>query len=295
MLQSADQDLEASIYLTRSAIHSSCPQAGAAKSLHHAPQRTLSRPRSNDEKQAVWTKAQKNVREQLRACEPVEAVGRSLSDDDVAHLRGVLERFHYGAGSARWVNGTSHPHTDLEAHMQRLFGVEEAISMGETRLARLSLSRALSRPVKGTARNLHLVPTGGTYGDAFIEGQISSARSSSVHHLSYTSMPELRQTIESAKSSQPSSLTTAALDVLDRNLGLINELVADCWFDGSKATHVLFSGSFFRCFQTCGYFVVGQKQLVDEMRWASVGYMFSTTTPPLLSAVNMLKLKQVSN
>ncbi|KAH0350652.1 hypothetical protein KCU83_g4757, partial [Aureobasidium melanogenum] len=94
----------------------------------------------------------------------------------------------------------------------------------------------------------------------------------------------------------PNVLTKSDNLVTNRStsrLGIITELVNDGWFESKQKIQIAMYGSFYRTFALPGGFLAGTKQLVDEMRWACVSYMFSTAPPPYLATLTQCKLESL--
>ncbi|KAH0173607.1 hypothetical protein KCU67_g1194, partial [Aureobasidium melanogenum] len=94
----------------------------------------------------------------------------------------------------------------------------------------------------------------------------------------------------------PNALTESENPVTKRSigqLGIMTELVNDGWFKPNQRLQVAVYGSFYQSFALPGGFLAGTKQLVDEMRWACVSYMFSTAPPPYLATLTQCKLESL--
>lgn len=94
----------------------------------------------------------------------------------------------------------------------------------------------------------------------------------------------------------PNALTESDNPITKRSidqLGIMTELVNDDWFKPNQRLQVAVYGSFYQSFALPGGFLAGTKQLVDEMRWACVSYMFSTAPPPYLATSTQWKLESL--
>lgn len=84
---------------------------------------------------------------------------------------------------------------------------------------------------------------------------------------------------------------TSAVEETTAPLGIVSELANEGWLKPNSKIQVVVYGSFYRSFALPGGFLAGPKQLVDEMRWACVSYMFSTAPPPYLARLTQCKLE----
>ncbi|KAH8898812.1 aminotransferase class I and II [Thozetella sp. PMI_491] len=220
---------------------------------------------------------------------------------------GQASRRTYGVGSggARWISGTFPPHLAVESLIARRVGVEDCLTYPDASLGMASTIAALSRSVIGYKKHYMLLPQTipmpvsqglaiaskrdaaevSRYSNADsvynIVRELSSASKAKVYLTVYlyvadqSSVRKLAATVERLCRSRHSR---AGMTILIHSpYHLVENLVVR--FEGVQ---LLICGSFFNTFGLPGGYAAGTVSMVQELRFTSRGYMYTTSPQPFV-------------
>jgi len=236
----------------------------------------------------------------------------SAEELEAGHAARILHGV--GSGSARWILGTFPPHLSVEAAVSKIYRQEAAITYPDSGLGIMSTVAGLCRPILGYKKHYFLLPA--TPPRAVEEGLTIASKSSGTICIRYVDAKSLVPLVNALISKIAYvTLYIEADDVLDlaREMAstrvvresftlLVNDSTGLC-LSGSKALNipqvssellpsarVLLSGSFFDLSKLPGGYLVGDATLIEELRYTSRCYMFTTSPMPWVMAMIKQKL-----
>ena len=231
---------------------------------------------------------------------------------------GHESRARYGLGSSgsRWVTGTFAPHLQTETMLAEITRQETAMTFSNAEIGLASTIAALCRPPLRYKKHFLLVPS--QCHEAIREGLRIASKKEKPKIFEYRDMEELLAIMGQYASSR--IYFTLCMDTVingelvsfntfapqlrqkkgragmtlllndsdglgqcgPRRLGISGSII-DMWV-ASKTLNaqVLVYGSFYRAFGLSGGFLAGSNVLIQELRYTSRGYMFSTSPQPFV-------------
>ncbi|KAK5111425.1 hypothetical protein LTR85_012155 [Meristemomyces frigidus] len=198
--------------------------------------------------------------------------GQAANDVLNAGLAG-LAKFGFGAGSARWQNGTYIAHLELELILGKLFDGMEVVTFNETRTAELSIAHTLARPLHGFSRHV-MLSKDSSHEPAFIR-----------------SIGKHVQTRKLAVTVVLNDTTNMTLQG-DNGLGIASQLDIRALVKQTGVRMILW-GSFYKALKLPGAFMAGHKHLMAELRvlcpsYKSAMVSYEATVQDFLKPLNVL-------
>jgi serine palmitoyltransferase len=235
----------------------------------------------------------------------------------------ALVKHGLGAGSSRFILGTFLPHLDAESLTAEIFGQPAAITYADSGLGLMSTVAALCRPIIGYSQHSFLVPVNAP--SAVEDGLRMASRKCGTAVVRYTGPEMLVKLLEAADGDTQVYNTVyvsmqkgggACTDLcglaarlakaqrkngnkvtllIDNDNGLhqtdvaANKSLEVALNVGERlkglATRILISGSYGSLLGLCGGYLTGDKAIVEELRYSSCCYMFSTSPLPIHMAM----------
>lgn len=216
-------------------------------------------------------------------------------------------RYGIGSGAARWTTGTFDVHLKVEQEVADLIGTEDTMTFPDSYIGLMSTIAALCRPLIGYKKHYIFIPreapkavldgikvapkkslpTVGYYDNAELLLQsLKAIIDRGVYVTLYldsgfqTSNNGLHQGLRKLCQVQRSSGMTILLDNYERPEQVLKtDIVKTAQSCGAQ---LAVYGSFNRTFGLPGAYLAGEKQLINELRYTSRGYMFSTSPLPFV-------------
>ncbi|KAI0579532.1 Aminotransferase class I and II [Pyrenophora tritici-repentis] len=235
----------------------------------------------------------------------------------------ALKKHGLGAGSSRFILGTFLPHLDAESLTAVILGQPAAITYADSGLGLMSTVAALCRPIISYSQHNFLVPVDAP--SAVKDGLRVASRSCGTTVITYTGLEMLVMLLRAADgdarvyntvyvSIRPGGgvgtdlcgLTARLATAQRKNKNNVTLLIDND--DGRQPTNVpskislgpavnvskpleelsiriLISGSYRSALGLCGGYIAGDKAIVEELRYSSCCYMFSTSPLPMHMAM----------
>lgn len=243
---------------------------------------------------------------------------------------GHQARATYGLGSSgsRWVTGTFAPHIEVEQTLAELTQLEAAMTFANAEIGLSSTIAALCRPLLGYKHHYMFVPSNVhqsvrdglriasrkekpeivAYRD--IENMFAIMRKFAKQRTYFTiyvdtvTESELMDTKEIMPQLQKHKGKSGMTLLLDDSKGLGQHGPGRLGIAGSTDlrsmvqaldAQVLVFGSFYRAFGLSGGFLAGGDVLIQELRFTSRGYMFSTSPQPFIMSMAKKALEMRMN
>jgi len=238
----------------------------------------------------------------------------------------MREKFGLGSGGSRWVIGTSTLHLDVERSYAALAGTEAAMTYADSYLGLLSTIAALCRPVRSYARHYFFVPQDAPapVWDGFQAApkkklpiiEKYSSLSSLLHQIQAVSFKRnayITIYLGNAIADESLDLTRLVQDLTDGRrpfsttilLGNMGELASEglsinraqdlCQYVLASKQEVLSYVSFQRAFGIPGAVLAGSSIMLDELRFTSRTYMFSTSQQSFLMGMILHHLQALQS
>lgn len=254
------------------------------------------------------------------ASQPIKLVG----DDLIERGHSMREKFGLGSGGSRWVIGTSTLHLEVERSCAALAGTEAAMTYADSYLGLMSTISALCRPVRGYAKHYFFVPRDAPapVWDGFQAAPIKTlpiiekydSLSSLVHQIQSVnskrnayvtiflgnavadeSLDLIRLVQDLTDGRRPSS-TTILLGNMDESVGAglsIKRAQKMIRYVLARKQEVLPYFSFQRAFGIPGAVLAGSSIMLEELRFTSRTYMFTTSQQPFLMGMILHRLQAI--
>jgi serine palmitoyltransferase len=292
----------------------------------HAPRRSyhqaLSKNHSQNEKKEslqTYTKIYKLILQTFQNQQPHNR--NSNNTNTSSYNTSVLEAGHVsralyglGSGGSRWICGTFSPHLNVETLVAKATGMQASMAYSDSCVGLASTIAALSRPSIGYRTHYMLLaknaPRSAHYGLRI------APKKDGPNVIQYTNIKHLCQLIDELSYNKKAHLTiyiylpnadSAALHqtlaalsshkvaalgmtiLFHSPTGILNPhtLAPSC-----SNIELLVFGSFFTAFGLPGAYLSGSKTLVEELRYTSRGYMFSTSSPPWVMSMQQIALQK---
>jgi serine palmitoyltransferase len=243
----------------------------------------------------------------------------------------ILQRGHdlramygFGSGSSRWVCGTFPEHLKAESLIANITGMDTGMTYPDSWVGAASTIAALARPVIGYGKHYMLLTEDGPgpvndaaliaspkeapemlrYRDIanlleIVKIRSRAANPSKVYFTIYLHFPDapscenIRTTLQGLLAAQTSHMGLTILIHSPSSIPLARQMAA---LSNWKNVQLLVLGSFYQTFGLPGGFLAGSHTLINELRYTSRGYMFTTSSYPWLlgmSASMLENLKQM--
>ncbi|KAF2022655.1 aminotransferase class I and II [Setomelanomma holmii] len=225
----------------------------------------------------------------------------------------ALDQYGLGSGGARWITGTTDTHVEAEYLVARSLDQSAAMTYPDTYIGLTSTVAALCRPIIGFAHHEFFIPK--TSSQAINDGLQVAPKKGRPTVLRYDSIDELRQCwCEKRHSTYRTILlrsnhlskcsgAQALLAALSGKGGANTTIVLhdDQGLGGASSFYRLLSesqarlliyGSFHRAVRLSGSYLAGDAALIEELRYTSRGYMFSTSQQPFGMAMIAAELSR---
>lgn len=219
------------------------------------------------------------------------------------------QRFGLGSGGSRWISGSFPPHLSVESLIAKITGTGDCLTYPDSHIGLASTIAALCRPVEGYRRHYLLLPEG--LPRPVSEGLTLAPpkdRPSPQYFPNVSGLYSLlaRLSVENAKTYFTVYLhapTPGALVALHDVLGRLSRdkprragmtvlihsphcIPTDPELAGfarrRPGTELLVFGSFHETMGLPGAYVAGPTGLVQELRFTSRGYMYTTSPQPFV-------------
>ncbi|KAI8940620.1 hypothetical protein NX059_001892 [Plenodomus lindquistii] len=241
---------------------------------------------------------------------------KPLHGDAMKAAHEALTAYGLGSGGVRWLSGTTELHVQLERSVASLFGDGDAMLYADSYMGILSTVAALCRPVDRYSKHVLLVsekaspaithglrvskkkgrPSVRYYNDMALLAQLACSHGRSCYltiAIDTQDIPDqldFEQFLGQCGELRNSSNTT----ILIHDDGEFSDLTRYGPFMKSTRPRVLFHGSFYSAFQLPGSFLVGDATLIEELRYTSRSYMFTSSQHPYNVAMIDAELKRVT-
>jgi serine palmitoyltransferase len=223
---------------------------------------------------------------------------------------GHASRAKYGVGSggARWICGTFPPHLTVESLVAEATGMESGMTYSDTSVGLASTIAAICRQVIGFKEHTLLIKGSP---DCMPDGIIIAPKKGAPNIVWYDNISETFQFLSQISHgiNKKRKYVTFCLNVFDEcEAASLPSLVSRLQRDtpsivgmtllinspsnllGSLKVlaqrrsnfQVLIFGSFYRTFGIPGGYLTGSATLIQELRYWSRGYMFTTSPPPFM-------------
>lgn len=229
----------------------------------------------------------------------------------------IIQRGHdlratYGfcSGSSRWACGTSLEHLNAESLLADITGMDTAMTYPDSWVGAASVIAALARPVIGYGKHYMLLTEDGhgpvndaaviaspkdapemlRYRDIvhlldIVKDKSRTSKTAKVHFTIYLYFPDaasiqrLRATLGTLLDAQDSPV---GLTIVIHSPSSIPRAQQFSDLVDRKNVQLLVLGSFYQTFGLPGGFLTGSHVLINELRYTSRGYMFTTSSYPWL-------------
>ena len=237
--------------------------------------------------------------------------GRSIIEAGHA----ARQQFGLGSGSARWILGTFPPHLDVEELTARLTQLPSAMTYPDSDLGLMSSVAGLCRPIIGCKKHYFLIPAilcssaeeglrvasknSGTvcirYADhdalVLLFGALTGRKDTYItlyldtvidgHHIDHS---DLAARLEAYKG------VVRGITIFINDVNGLEPHNSPLWFDIATlskrlSARILVSGSFYRALGLPGGYLAGDATLIEELRYTSRCYMFTTSPQPFVMAM----------
>ncbi|OIW32033.1 PLP-dependent transferase [Coniochaeta ligniaria NRRL 30616] len=223
---------------------------------------------------------------------------------------GVEAQRHFGLGSggSRWISGTFPPHLRVESLISKITGMSDCLTYPDSHIGLASTIAALCRPVNGFRRHYVLLPDDlpRAVSDGFtlapprdrpnrrsfpdIPGlHTLLSQLSTTHAKTYftiylraptpESLPSLRDVLRTLAKDKPRK---SGMTVLIHSPHCIPQDAEFLKFAQHPNTELLVFGSFHETMGLTGAYVAGSTGLIQELRFTSRGYMYTTSPQPFV-------------
>ena len=242
-----------------------------------------------------------------------------LSDNVIEAGHEGRRRYGLASGAARWIAGTYTVHLEVEKQIAQLAGAEDALTYVDTHLGLMSTVAALSRPVLGYDKHYLLIPENACA--AVLDGIKVAPRKGAPTMVMYNSSASVVEQLESLvtrkthitlylksafaeqaadllsvlTSWKSSRFSKTGLTILLDSTELPNELprMDIVKVARSAGAQMLCFGSFNTLFSLPGAYLAGDTLLLNELRYTSRGYMFTTSQLPYVMGMIKEALSKV--
>lgn len=239
---------------------------------------------------------------------------------------GHLARQNFGiaAGGSRWISGTFSIHVELEALLSQIVDLPEAMAYADHYVGLSSTIAALCRPMSSYKTHTFLLPE--DVPQVVLDGIKISSKKTTPSTQYYSSLESLNTILEQTTRKHQqftlyldtSAITETALQTLlqnRRNLSKSFSGLTVLLRDSAQklttkqgqqelkdmvstlrqlARNVLVFGSFHQYFGIPGAYLVGTEEIIEEFRYSSRGYMFSTASLPFTMGMIAERLRSLA-
>lgn len=230
--------------------------------------------------------------------------GPSIIDVGVEAQR----RFGLGSGGSRWISGTFPPHLRVESLVSKITGMGDCLTFPDSHIGLASTVAALCRPIDGFRRHYVLFPEDAPapVSDGFtlasprdrpnlesfpdIAGLYSllsrlSAKTPKTYFTIYlqASSPDVLLTLRDVLSRRAKDKhRRSGMTVLIHSPHCIPQDPGLVEFAQLPDTELLIFGSFHETMGLAGAYVAGSPGFIQELRFTSRGYMYTTSPQPFV-------------
>lgn len=234
------------------------------------------------------------------------------------------QKFGLAAGGARWISGTFTVHVEVETLIAESLKLQAALSYSDSYVGLLSTISALCRPLLGNKTHRVYLPKdcpqavldgikaaprstcpNKLYYDSLdhLETLLASAMASHEQATIYLSSSQFTggemDRIDEVPSAKRYSQRLNSLRLHRKNVTLVihdtrssldslhkTRCLAEVLDEFRQVTrNVLVYGDFMSSFGVPGGYLAGSQQLIEELRYSSRGYMFSTASLPFIMGI----------
>jgi nucleotide-binding universal stress UspA family protein len=306
-----------------------CKESGVARRKFRYVPRTHRFDRENDEADAAFAKISILIDEASLNLGSYTGHSSRLSQRNckpeiIQRGHDLRARYGFCSGSSRWACGTYPEHLNAESLLADITGTDTAMTYPDSWVGAASTIAALARPVIGYGMHYMLLTEDGTgpvndavsiaspkdapemlrYRDIvhlldIVKDKSRTAKTAKVHFTIYlhfhdaASIQELRAILEALLNAQNSRVGLTILIHSPSSIPRARQ-IADLM--DRKNVQLLVLGSFYQTFGLPGGFLAGSHVLINELRYTSRGYMFTTSSYPWLlgmTAALLENLKQM--
>ncbi|KAJ5123988.1 PLP-dependent transferase [Penicillium bovifimosum] len=252
--------------------------------------------------------------------QPVATQRSGISAAEIAAGHAARQMYGLGSGSARWILGTFPPHLEVEELTAQLTRQPAALTYPDSDLGLMSTIAGLCRPVIACRRHYFLVPA--NLPSTAEEGFRVATKNSGTVCLKYADRDALVPLFEALSSRSATYLTLYLDPVVDGGymdlMALATQLAGKrrmthgmtvllndtnglgrlgpsqlgiasavdlVRFSQILSARILVSESFYRAFSLPGGYLAGDPTIIEELRYTSRCYMFTTSPQPFVMAM----------
>ncbi|KAJ6020193.1 serine palmitoyltransferase 2 [Penicillium canescens] len=251
---------------------------------------------------------------------PVATQCSGISAAEIAAGHAARQVYGLGSGSSRWILGTFPQHLEVEELTAQLTRQPAALTYPDSDLGLMSTIAGLCRPVMACRRHYFLVPA--NLPSNAEEGFRVASKNSETVCLKYADRDALVPLFEALSGRSATYLTLYLDPVADGGymdlMALATQLAAKkganqgmtvllndtnglgrlgpsqlgiasavnlILFSQILSARILVCGSFYRAFSLPGGYLAGDPTIIEELRYTSRCYMFSTSPQPFVMAM----------